>query len=43
MRRTAGRAERRPRTTDDVELGVASILIGALIVLTTFIVPIVKL
>ncbi len=39
MRRAHGRAEGRPRHTDDVELGVASVLIGIVIVLISIAVP----
>lgn len=45
MRRavSAHRAERRPRHGDDVELGVAAVLIGIVIVLTAIVVPALKL
>jgi hypothetical protein len=39
MRRFDGRAQHRPRHTDDVELGVASVLIGIVIVLISIVVP----
>jgi hypothetical protein len=39
MRRAHGRAERRPRQADDVELGLASVLMGIVIVLISIVVP----